>query len=122
MARRDLQSDIANVQDALRTRLGVKGKTLGVQLRKAEKKLPRRLRPHATALAEAAQRAANPNMPPVNQKEAQRHANALLTHLGKGNLAKDKKRARWGWITNVVLNLCLFAALMAGAYALLPNP
>lgn len=95
----DIQNNIAQTIALLRSKLGVRDKTLTASVRRAKRRLPRRVYKQAMVLARAEQMAAHPRLRLVldNPKLAQA-SEEVQTHLGTINPA-DR---RWGWFLGML--------------------
>lgn len=108
-----IDDDIAATAALLRDKLGAGGDSLAAQLRKAERRLPRRLRRQARLLAEAEPLARHPKLCRTLDAPALSAAAAeLRAHLQAIDLA-DRRRGWWlGVLGGLAFNLLLFAALL----------
>ncbi|MCG7518882.1 hypothetical protein [Ruegeria sp. Ofav3-42] len=113
----DIQSQIAQTVQLLRAKLGVKDKTLTASVRKAKRRLPRRIYKQAMMLARAEQMAAHPKLRLVlDTPKLVQASEEVQTHLSGINLA-DR---RWGWFLSFLGSLALgFLALAALAVIIL---
>ncbi|WP_170426589.1 hypothetical protein [Ruegeria arenilitoris] len=107
----DIQGQIADTVQLLRAKLGVKDKTLTASVRKAKRRLPRRIYKQAMLLAGAEQMAAHPKLRLVlDTPKLAQASEEVQTHLAGINLA-DR---RWGWFLSFLGSLALgFLALSA---------
>ena len=107
----DIQGQIADTVQLLRAKLGVKDKTLTASVRKAKRRLPRRIYKQAMLLARAEQMAAHPKLRLVlDTPKLAQASEEVQTHLTAINLA-DR---RWGWFLSFLGSLALgFLALSA---------
>lgn len=95
----DIQSRIAETIALLRQKLGVQDKTLTASVKRAKRRLPRRIYKQAMVLARAEPMVAHPKLRLVldNPKLA-RAADEVQAHLTAINLA-DR---RWGWFLGML--------------------
>ncbi|WP_109313359.1 hypothetical protein [Ruegeria sp. AU67] len=107
----DIQSQISQTVQLLREKLGVKDQTLTASVRKAKRRLPRRIYKQAMMLAGAEQMASHPKLRLVlDTPKLAKASEEVQTHLSGINLA-DR---RWGWFLNFLGALALgFLALAA---------
>ncbi|MBO9444464.1 hypothetical protein [Ruegeria sp. R14_0] len=107
----DIQGQIADTVQLLRAKLGIKDKTLTASVRKAKRRLPRRIYKQAMLLARAEQMAAHPKLRLVlDTPKLAQASEEVQTHLTAINLA-DR---RWGWFLSFLGSLALgFLALSA---------
>lgn len=113
----DIQSQIAQTVQLLRAKLGVKDKTLTASVRKAKRRLPRRIYKQAMMLASAEQMAAHPKLRLVlDTPKLVQASEEVQSHLSGINLA-DR---RWGWFLSFLGSLALgFLALAVLAVVVL---
>ncbi|WP_170560917.1 hypothetical protein [Ruegeria atlantica] len=113
----DIQSQIAQTVELLRQKLGVKDQTLTASVRKAKRRLPRRIYKQAMMLAGAEQMASHPKLRLVlDTPKLVKASEEVQTHLSGINLA-DR---RWGWFLSFLASLALgFLALAALAVIVL---
>ncbi|EEE37459.1 hypothetical protein RKLH11_1295 [Rhodobacteraceae bacterium KLH11] len=113
----DIQTRIAQTITLLRKKLGVRDKTLTASVRRAKRRLPRKIYKQAMVLANAEQMAVHPKLrlvldtPRLEQasEDVQKHLNAI-------NLA-DR---RWGWFLSFLGSVALgVLALSAAVIAVL---
>ncbi len=109
----EVQTQIADTISLLREKLGVKGKTLAASIRRAKRRLPRRVYSQALVLAQAESIAEHPKLRMVlDTPKLTRASNEVQEHLLSINLA-DR---RWGWFLGVlgglVFNLFTLTALI----------
>lgn len=111
----DIQTQISQTVELLRTKLGVRDKTLADSVRKAKRQLPRRIYKQALLLAEAEQMAAHPKLRLVlDTPKLARASEDVQEHLSGINLAD--RRLGWflGLLGGLAFNLlALFALLIA---------
>lgn len=108
-----IQDRIAETVALLRAKLGVRDKTLQASIRRAKRRLPRRVFKQAMVLARAEQMAAHPKLRLVLDTPAlTKAADEVQTHLSAINLA-DR---RWGWFLGMLgglaFNMLAFGALV----------
>ena len=113
----DIQSQIAQTVQLLREKLAVKDQTLTASVRKAKRRLPRRIYKQALMLAGAEQMASHPKLRLVlDTPKLAKASEEVQTHLSGINLA-DR---RWGWFLNFLGAVALgFLALAALAVIVL---
>ncbi|WP_170761998.1 hypothetical protein [Ruegeria lacuscaerulensis] len=109
----DIQSQIAQTVQLLRKKLGVRDKTLTASVRKAKRRLPRRIYKQAMMLANAEQMAAHPKLRLVlDTPKLIQASEDVQAHLSRINLA-DR---RWGWFLGMLgglaFNLLALAVLL----------
>ncbi|WP_420586572.1 hypothetical protein [Ruegeria sp.] len=109
----DVQTQIAQTLLLLRKKLGVRDKTLTASIRKAKRRLPRRIYKQALLLANAEPMAAHPKLRLVlDTPKLARASEEVQEHLGRINLA-DR---RWGWFLGMLgglaFNVLAFSALL----------
>lgn len=113
----DIQSRIAQTIELLRKKLGVRDKTLAASVRRAKRRLPRRIYKQAQVLAKAEPMVEHPKLRLVLDTPAlEKAAEDVQRHLNGINLA-DR---RWGWVLSVLGSLALgLLVLSAAAVAVL---
>ncbi|WP_050603279.1 hypothetical protein [Ruegeria sp. 6PALISEP08] len=95
----DIQTRIAETVALLRAKLGVRDKTLEASIRKAKRRLPRRVYKQAMVLARSEAMAAHPKLRLVLDTPKLNHASEVVQgHLSAINLA-DR---RWGWFLGML--------------------
>lgn len=98
------------VSSLLEGRLGARGKTLGDKVRKAGRRLPRRVRVAAAALAEAAEMAQNPKLlVRVDEAHVAQNYDIVVRHLG----GIDRGALRRGAVMNFLASVA-FSILIVG--------
>ncbi|WP_395543769.1 hypothetical protein [Neotabrizicola sp. sgz301269] len=98
------------VSSLLEGRLGARGKTLGDKVRKAGRRLPRRVRVAAAALAEAAEMAQNPKLlVRVDEAQVAQNYDIVVRHLG----GIDRGALRRGAVMNFLASVA-FSILIVG--------
>lgn len=98
----DIQTRIAETVALLRAKLGVRDKTLEASIRKAKRRLPRRVYRQAMVLARSEAMASHPKMRLIlDTPKLVRASDVVQDHLGSINLA-DR---RWGWFLGLLVGL-----------------
>ncbi|WP_171128673.1 MULTISPECIES: hypothetical protein [unclassified Ruegeria] len=98
----DVQSQIAETIELLRGKLGVRDKTLAASVKRAKRRLPRRVYKEAMVLAQAEPLADHPKLRLVlDTKRLARAADEVQSHLRAIDLA-DR---RWGWFLGLLGSL-----------------
>jgi len=108
----DIQSQIAQTLRLMRKKLGMRDKTLTASVRKAKRRMPRRVYKQAMLLANAEQMAAHPKLRlALDTPRLVQASEDVQSYLGGINLA-DR---RWGWFLGMLgglaFNLLAFAVL-----------
>ncbi len=113
----DIQTRIAETIQLLRKKLGVKDKTLIASVRRAKRRLPRKVYKQALVLAQAEQMAVHPKLRLVlDTPKLEQASEDVQSHLIAINLA-DR---RWGWFLSFLGSLALgLLALMAAVVTIL---
>ncbi len=109
----EVQTQIADTISLLREKLGVKGKTLAASVRRAKRRLPRRVYSQALVLAQAESIAEHPKLRMVlDTPKLTRASNEVQEHLRSINLAD--RRLGWflGMLGGLVFNLFTLTALI----------
>lgn len=109
---------VERIAGLMKARLGVRGATAAEVLRRGAGRLPRRLRPAARDLAEAAALAGNPRL--ALRLDAGRLADAYdrcLAYLADDAGAARRRTALGEIAAGVAVNLALAAAALAGFLA-----
>lgn len=109
----EIQNRIAATVSLLRAKLGVRDKTLEASIRRAKRRLPRRVFKQAMVLAQAEQMAAHPRLRRVlDTPKLLRASDEVQAHLTAINLA-DR---RWGWFLGMLgglaFNMLAFSVLV----------
>ncbi len=108
----DIQSRIAQTIELLRKKLGVRDKTLAASVRRAKRRLPRRIYKQAQVLAKAEPMVEHPKLRLVLDTPAlEKAAEDVQRHLNGINLA-DR---RWGWVLGVLGSLALGLLVLSAA-------
>ncbi|NVO57187.1 hypothetical protein HW561_15440 [Rhodobacteraceae bacterium B1Z28] len=109
----DIQTRIAQTIALLRTKLGVRGKTLTASVQRAKRRLPRRVYKQALVLARAEQMAAHPKLRQVldNPKLVQASED-VQAHLGSINLADRRMGWFLGLLGGLAFNMLALTALV----------
>ncbi|KIC43202.1 hypothetical protein RA27_07825 [Ruegeria sp. ANG-R] len=108
----DIQTRIAQTIMLLRKKLGVRDKTLTASVRRAKRRLPRKIYKQAMVLAQAEQMAVHPRLRLVlDTPKLEQASDDVQNHLSAINLA-DR---RWGWflsfLGSVALGLLVLTAV-----------
>ncbi len=109
----EVQTQIADTISLLREKLGVKDKTLAASIRRAKRRLPRRVYSQALVLAQAESIAEHPKLRMVlDTPKLTRASNEVQEHLRSINLAD--RRLGWflGMLGGLVFNLFTLTALI----------
>lgn len=109
----EIQTQIAQTILLLRKKLGAKGKTLAESVRRAKRRLPRKVYKQAMELARAEPMAEHPKLRlTLDTPALEKAANEVQSHLRAINLA-DR---RWGWFLGMLgglaFNILAFAVLV----------
>ncbi len=106
----DIQTRIAETIRLLRKKLGVKDKTLIASVRRAKRRLPRKVYKQALVLAEAEQMAEHPKLRMVlDMPRLEKASDEVQGHLNAINLAER----RWGWFLSFLGSLALGLIVLA---------
>ena len=89
-----LQNQVDEIRHLMETHLRIRGKTLGQQVRRAGRLLPRNLRRDATYLAQAATVMQHPNLARMVDGTKAAAAHARLARFLKSVDAKDRAKGR----------------------------
>ncbi len=109
----EVQTQIADTISLLREKLGVKDKTLAASIRRAKRRLPRRVYSQALVLAQAESIAEHPKLRMVlDTPKLTQASNEVQEHLRSINLAD--RRLGWflGMLGGLVFNLFTLTALI----------
>ncbi|WP_051927456.1 hypothetical protein [Ruegeria halocynthiae] len=109
----DIQTQIAQTVQLMRGKLGARDKTLAESVRKAKRRLPRRIYKQAMVLAQAEQMAAHPKLRLVlDTSRLARASEEVQTHLSGINLAD--RRLGWflGMLGGLAFNLLALLVLL----------
>ncbi|WP_120633485.1 hypothetical protein [Ruegeria sp. EL01] len=109
----DIQTRIAQTIALLKTKLGVRGKTLAASVRQAKPRLPRRVYKQAIVLAQAEQMAQHPKLRLVlDSPKLVQASEDVQAHLGSINLAD--RRLGWflGLLGGLAFNMLALSALV----------
>lgn len=108
-----LQSQVDEVRDLMETRLRVRGKTLGQQVHKAGRLLPRAQRREAVYLAQAATVMAHPKLSRMVDANKADKAHARLTQFLKSVDPKDRARGKFlGWLGSLAFGIIVVFVLV----------
>lgn len=114
-ARDDIAPHLQEVSTLLHERLGARGRDLGRQVRRAGRRLPRRLRAEAAVLVQAAEMAAHPRLARrVDGAAVARAARVLSDHLRQVNPAERRRTRIVGMAAVVAFNLMVLGAGVVG--------
>lgn len=106
----DIQTRIAQTISLLRKKLGVKDKTLIASVRRAKRRLPRKVYKQAMVLARAEQMAEHPKLQLLlDMPKLEKASVDVQDHLKTINLA-DR---RWGWFLSFLGSLALGVIALA---------
>lgn len=98
----DIRTQISETIALLRKKLGVRDKTLAASVRKAKRRMPRRIYKQALILADAEQMAEHPRLRlALDTPRLQNASEVVQSHLRSINLA-DR---RWGWFLGLLGSL-----------------
>ena len=109
----DIQTRIVDTVQLMRDKLGVRDKTLLASVKKAKRRLPRRIYKQAMVLAQTEQMAAHPKLSRVLDTPKLQHASdEVQDHLSKINLAD--RRLGWflGMLGGMAFNLLALCVLL----------
>jgi hypothetical protein len=109
----DIETISVEVQELLRKKLDVRGRTLGESLQKSGRLLPRWLQQQGEVLAEAEMKVVHPKLArQIDIRAVERAHRSMVTHLK----TIDPKDRRIGRVLNVLggltFNMILFFALL----------
>ena len=109
-----MQQMVNEVRDGLQGKLHVRGQSLDAQIRKAGRRLPRRVRQDATYLAQGVALIENPKLARMIDigKARQAHRN-VMAHLNSIDIAAQRRNA----VLNLVASIA-FALLVTGVLLL----
>ncbi|EBA12992.1 hypothetical protein RCCS2_03884 [Roseobacter sp. CCS2] len=109
-----LQQMVDEVREAMGTQMRIRGRSLDVQLRKAGRLLPRRIRQDATYLAQGVTLVQNPKLAKmVDMAKAQQAYENVMAHLHGFDVAAGRRNA----VLNLVASIA-FALLVTGVLLL----
>ena len=101
------------VEELLVERVGARGRDFDAKLRHAGRRLPRKVRKSATALAQAAQMTLNPRLhAQLDESEIARDYDICLRYLSP--LARGGRGRNGSVLTSITVSLLLLAAGVAG--------
>ncbi len=108
-----LQQMVDEVRAAMESRLRVRGKSLDAQVRKAGRRLPRRVRQDATYLAQGMAVAGNPKLLRMIDmaKARQAHRN-VLAYLESVDFSAQRRNAALNMITSIAFALLVTGVLL----------
>jgi hypothetical protein len=109
--------DLTDTFDSLRTafaeRLGASGRDLAATVRKAGRRLPRRLRPAAATMVEAERMAANPRLARlIDAARIDQAATDLKAWLGTQDAREQRKTRLINMAALIAFNLLVVAGLV----------
>ena len=116
----DLAGRMQDVSRLLKEKHGVRGATLAARLRRANGRLPRRIRQDARVLTEAEALADHPRLAlTLDDARYMRAADAVAGHLGTIDVA-DRRKGFWlGVLGGMAFNLLAVLVLFICALAIL---
>ncbi|WP_168769179.1 hypothetical protein [Yoonia maricola] len=109
-----MQQMVDEVREAMESDLHVRGRSLEVQIRKAGRLLPRRVRQDATYLAQGVAVAANPKLARmVDMAKARQAHRRIVAYLGTVDIGAQRRNAALNLVASIA-----FALLMTGVLLL----
>lgn len=103
------------VSALMEERLSVRGRTLGDKVRKAGRRLPRKVREAASYLAKAAEMAQNPKLlVRVDESDVAAAYDICLRHLGGVNRGERRKSAVLGAVASAAFGILVVMLLVIG--------
>lgn len=110
---KDIHQQVAALQASLEEKLGVRGRTLQAQLRKAGRRLPRHVRRDATYVAQSVALADNPKLARmVDEARMMRAHKNVMAHLNTINVTERRVTAALNLIASIAFVLLVTAALV----------
>lgn len=101
------------VRELLRTKLGLRGKTLAAQLKRAGRRLPARHHRDGQVILSAQDRIVHPKLATtIDEAELNAAFAGLMNHLGAVDPKDRRKGKLLGWMGYQVFNLMVIAALL----------
>lgn len=107
-----IEDMVAELREAMAEKLRVRGRSLEAQVRKAGRRLPKRVRRDATYLAQSVTLADNPKLARMIDlpRAARAHRN-VLDHLDTVNIGAERRLAALGVLASIAFAL-LFTAIL----------
>jgi len=113
MSANTLQTQVDEVRNLMETQLRVRGKTLGQQVRRAGRLLPRAEQREAMYLAQAATVLAHPKLSRMVDESKAAKAHARLTQFLRSVDPKDRARGKFlGWLGSLAFGLIVVFVLV----------
>ena len=113
MSANTLQTQVDEVRNLMETQLRVRGKTLGQQVRRAGRLLPRAEQREAMYLAQAATILAHPKLSRMVDESKAAKAHARLTQFLRSVDPKDRARGKFlGWLGSLTFGLIVVFVLV----------
>lgn len=107
------QTQVDEVRNLMETQLRVRGKTLGQQVRRAGRLLPRAEQREAMYLAQAATVLAHPKLSRMVDESKAAKAHARLTQFLRSVDPKDRARGKFlGWLGSLAFGLIVVFVLV----------
>lgn len=108
-----MQQMVDEVRAAMKDRLRVRGRSLDAQIRKAGRRLPRRIRHDATYLAQSVALVQNPKLARMVDmaKARQAHRN-VMSHLESVDLAAQRRDAMLNLVASIAFALLVTVVLL----------
>lgn len=112
-----IPEQLAGTRQLMREKLGVKGATLALALRKGRRLLPRHIRSQVAILARAEPFADHPKLRlTLDTEELDKATRVVHAHLNDIDMA-DKRKGWWlGMLGGLAFNLLLFVGLVLTVY------
>ncbi|WP_299676498.1 hypothetical protein [uncultured Roseobacter sp.] len=105
---REIETQLPALREALETHLGVKGRSLAQQIKRAGRRLPRRLRVQAGMLAQAEAAAGNPRLlRQLDEARLTRALDALSAYLAGIDRAEARRTRMISIAAVIAFNLIL---------------
>ena len=113
MSPNTLQTQVDEVRNLMETQLRVRGKTLGQQVRRAGRLLPRAEQREAMYLGQAATVLAHPKLSRMVDESKAAKAHARLTQFLRSVDPKDRARGKFlGWLGSLAFGLIVVFVLV----------
>lgn len=110
-----IQQMAERISALLTERMYIKGRDLGDKLSRGGRKLPRKVRKSADALAQAAEHSYNPKLLlQINEEEVAGHYDICLKHLTAVNKGHKTRGILLGLSTSILFSLLAVGALVIG--------
>ncbi len=108
-----MQQMVNEVRDGLQGKLHVRGRSLDAQIRKAGRRLPRRVRQDATYLAQGVALMENPKLARMIDigKARQAHRN-VMAHLNSIDIAAQRRNAALNLVASIAFALLVTGVLL----------